>query len=124
MGVLIFSFVNFFWRGVRVVEGARLESVYTRKGIAGSNPALSANMPFLALNMAFVTNCVTIISEIASFPVMMLSFEMLMIDLWLYRSRIVWCSMVECLYHRFPCLLIVHSYSPRFPLIDCQVFFA
>jgi hypothetical protein len=25
-----------------VVEGARLESVYTRKGIAGSNPALSA----------------------------------------------------------------------------------
>lgn len=29
-------------RGVRVVEGARLESVYTRKGIAGSNPALSA----------------------------------------------------------------------------------
>jgi len=42
MEVLIFSFVNFFWRGVRVVEGARLESVYTRKGIAGSNPALSA----------------------------------------------------------------------------------
>jgi hypothetical protein len=26
-----------------VVEGARLESVYTRKGIAGSNPALSAD---------------------------------------------------------------------------------
>ena len=26
-----------------MVEGARLESVYTRKGIAGSNPALSAN---------------------------------------------------------------------------------
>ena len=25
-----------------MVEGARLESVYTRKGIAGSNPALSA----------------------------------------------------------------------------------
>jgi hypothetical protein len=42
MGVLIFFFVGFFWRGVRVVEGARLESVYTRKGIAGSNPALSA----------------------------------------------------------------------------------
>jgi hypothetical protein len=40
-----------FWRGVRVVEGARLESVYTRKGIAGSNPALSASCllksPFL-----------------------------------------------------------------------------
>ena len=31
-------------RGVRVVEGARLESVYTRKGIAGSNPALSAQI--------------------------------------------------------------------------------
>jgi hypothetical protein len=31
-----------FWRGVRVVEGARLESVYTGNGIAGSNPALSA----------------------------------------------------------------------------------
>jgi hypothetical protein len=29
-------------RGVRVVEGASLESLYTRKGIAGSNPALSA----------------------------------------------------------------------------------
>jgi hypothetical protein len=29
-------------RGVRVVEGARLESVYTRKGIEGSNPSLSA----------------------------------------------------------------------------------
>ena len=26
-----------------MVEGARLESVYTRKGIAGSNPALSAD---------------------------------------------------------------------------------
>ena len=26
--------------GVRVVEGARLESVYTQKGIAGSNSAL------------------------------------------------------------------------------------
>jgi hypothetical protein len=44
------SLVYFFWRGVRVVEGARLESVYTRKGIAGSNPALSAdqmNVPAL-----------------------------------------------------------------------------
>ena len=30
------------WRGVRVAEGARLESVYTVKRIAGSNPALSA----------------------------------------------------------------------------------
>ncbi len=31
-------------RVVRVVEGARLESVYTRKGIEGSNPSLSADM--------------------------------------------------------------------------------
>ena len=30
-------------RGVRVVEGARLESVYTGNCIAGSNPALSAD---------------------------------------------------------------------------------
>ncbi len=29
-------------RGVRVVEGARLESVYMGNCIAGSNPALSA----------------------------------------------------------------------------------
>jgi hypothetical protein len=29
-------------RGVRVVEGARLESVYSGNAIAGSNPALSA----------------------------------------------------------------------------------
>ncbi len=32
-----------FWRGGRVVEGARLEIVYTAKsGIEGSNPSLSA----------------------------------------------------------------------------------
>ena len=31
------------WRGGRVVEGARLESVYTGNGIAGSNPAPSAS---------------------------------------------------------------------------------
>jgi hypothetical protein len=31
------------WRGGRVVEGARLESVYTGNRIAGSNPALSAS---------------------------------------------------------------------------------
>lgn len=30
-------------RGVRVAERACLESMYTRKGIAGSNPALSAD---------------------------------------------------------------------------------
>ena len=34
-------------RGVRVVEGARLESVYTRKGIEGSNPSLSAQIEIL-----------------------------------------------------------------------------
>ncbi len=31
-----------FWRVVRAVEGARLESVYICKGIEGSNPSLSA----------------------------------------------------------------------------------
>jgi hypothetical protein len=31
-------------RGVRVVEGARLESVYSGNAIAGSNPALSAKL--------------------------------------------------------------------------------
>ena len=31
-------------RGGRVVEGARLESVYTGNGIAGSNPAPSAKL--------------------------------------------------------------------------------
>ena len=37
------SFAAQIKRGVRVVEGARLESVYTGNRIAGSNPALSAN---------------------------------------------------------------------------------
>ena len=32
------------WRDGRVVEGARLESVYTVKGIKGSNPFLSAKI--------------------------------------------------------------------------------
>ena len=32
------------WTGGRVVEGARLESVYTGDRIAGSNPALSASL--------------------------------------------------------------------------------
>jgi hypothetical protein len=31
-----------FWRLVRVVEGARLESVYTGNRIEGSNPSVSA----------------------------------------------------------------------------------
>ena len=30
------------WRGGRVAEGARLESVYTGNRIEGSNPSLSA----------------------------------------------------------------------------------
>jgi hypothetical protein len=33
---------NFVWRGGRVVEGARLESVCASNGTAGSNPVLSA----------------------------------------------------------------------------------
>ena len=48
-GVIIISFALRFaiepkstQRGVRVAEGARLESVYTREGIEGSNPSLSA----------------------------------------------------------------------------------
>ena len=36
--------LNRRWRGVRVVESARLESVYTRNGIEGSNPSLSARI--------------------------------------------------------------------------------
>jgi hypothetical protein len=32
------------WRGGRAVEGARLESVYTRNCIVGSNPIPSANL--------------------------------------------------------------------------------
>ena len=37
-------------RGVRVVEGARLESVYTGNGIEGSNPFPSAKIFFYQLN--------------------------------------------------------------------------
>ena len=37
-------FMTGAWRGGRVVEGARLESVYTGNRIAGSNPALSASL--------------------------------------------------------------------------------
>ena len=33
---------NLIWRDVRVVEGARLESVYRGNSIRGSNPLLSA----------------------------------------------------------------------------------
>lgn len=37
------------WRDGRVVEGARLESVYSSNAIAGSNPVLSArrNVPVI-----------------------------------------------------------------------------
>jgi hypothetical protein len=41
-------------RGVRVAEGARLESVYTREGIEGSNPSLSAAKPISEMRLAFV----------------------------------------------------------------------
>ncbi len=37
--------MNLNWRGGRVVEGARLESVYRGNSIMGSNPILSA-IPF------------------------------------------------------------------------------
>ncbi|VTZ49571.1 hypothetical protein MPC4_170102 [Methylocella tundrae] len=39
-------------RGGRVVEGARLESVYAGNRIAGSNPAPSASLPFLTVCLA------------------------------------------------------------------------
>ena len=38
-----FTLTRNVWRGVRAVEGARLESVYTCKRIEGSNPSLSEN---------------------------------------------------------------------------------
>ena len=42
--ILIYSLscINIIWRGGRVVEGARLESVYRGNSIMGSNPILSA----------------------------------------------------------------------------------
>ena len=36
--------VRRLWRGGRVAEGARLESVYTGNRIVGSNPTLSASI--------------------------------------------------------------------------------
>ena len=41
-------------RGVRVVEGARLESVYTGNRIEGSNPFLSAIILHIALQKNFL----------------------------------------------------------------------
>jgi hypothetical protein len=35
-------------RGGRVAEGARLERVWARKGLVGSNPTLSAKCSFIA----------------------------------------------------------------------------
>ena len=40
-------------RGVRVVEGARLESVYSGNAIAGSNPALSAEKQMSCVSRHF-----------------------------------------------------------------------
>ena len=40
--MLLIIFINLIWRDVRVVEGARLESVYRGNSIRGSNPLLSA----------------------------------------------------------------------------------
>ena len=45
-----------------MVEGARLESVYTRKGIAGSNPALSALVLIYRLLAVFCNFFVTILA--------------------------------------------------------------
>ena len=44
------------WRDGRVVEGARLESVYTFKGIKGSNPFLSAKILMLLKIMLIKIN--------------------------------------------------------------------
>ena len=41
-GMVVFLYNKDVWRGGRVVEGARLESVYGGNVIAGSNPVLSA----------------------------------------------------------------------------------
>ena len=41
------SFFKKEWRLVRVVEGARLESVYTGNCIKGSNPLVSAEISYL-----------------------------------------------------------------------------
>lgn len=44
--VRLVSMIGIFWKGGRVVEGAALEKRYTRKGIEGSNPSLSAGTVF------------------------------------------------------------------------------
>jgi hypothetical protein len=45
-------------RGVRVVEGARLESVFTRKGNVGSNPTLSAIFRTFYFQLKRTASCV------------------------------------------------------------------
>ncbi len=45
-------------RGVRVVEGARLERVYSRKVIQGSNPCLSAIQNDLSCSGRVILYCV------------------------------------------------------------------
>jgi hypothetical protein len=44
-GRILYNWYNMsIWRDGRVVEGARLESVYASNRIAGSNPVLSATL--------------------------------------------------------------------------------
>jgi hypothetical protein len=46
------SLASILWRGVRVAEGARLESVCTLTRTEGSNPSLSAIKADISLKMA------------------------------------------------------------------------
>ena len=66
-----------------MVEGARLESVYTRKGIEGSNPSVSADgdkqgkssfVPFLFSPQYFAASAIKTESKLA-FPVRMTHFS-------------------------------------------------
>tara|TARA_Y100000992_G_scaffold71966_1_gene45203 strand:+ start:7173 stop:7364 length:192 start_codon:yes stop_codon:yes gene_type:complete len=52
MNIFQKNILNKFWRGGRVVEGARLESVYRGNSIMGSNPILSA----INLGLILMTN--------------------------------------------------------------------
>ena len=54
-----------------MVEGARLESVYTRKGIAGSNPALSAN----PINARPTKEGIFVLKDFAECPTRAKSFQ-------------------------------------------------
>ncbi len=55
-------------RGVRVAEGARLESVYTLKGIEGSNPSLSANKTNFITEVGFFILQLILIQKWKLFP--------------------------------------------------------